>query len=48
MVKTHLSLDPGDGIERAVDSAVQFFFVIAASGDLDKCAESGTGPPHSI
>jgi hypothetical protein len=47
-VKTHLSIHPGDGIERAIDSAVQFCFVVASSGDLDKCAEGGTGPPHPI
>ena len=48
MVKTHLSVHPGDGIERVIDSAVQFCFVIASSSDLDKRAERGTGPPHSI
>jgi hypothetical protein len=47
-VKTHLSVHPGDGIERAIYSAVQFCFVIASSGDLDKRTERGTGPLHSI
>jgi hypothetical protein len=48
MVKTHLSVHPGDGIERAIDSAVQFCFAIASSGDLYKRAERGTGSPYSI
>jgi len=48
MVKTHLSVHPGDGIERAIDSAVQLCLVIASSGDLYKRAERGTGSPHAI
>jgi hypothetical protein len=48
MVKTHFPVHPGDDIERAIYSVVQSCFVIASSGDFDKRAESGTGPPHSI
>jgi hypothetical protein len=31
-----------------IDGAVQFCFTIASSGDLNKRAERGPGPPHSI
>jgi hypothetical protein len=48
MVKTHLSVHPGDNIESAIDSGVQLCLVITSSGDLDKRAEGGTGPSHSI
>jgi hypothetical protein len=48
MVKTHLSVHPRDGIECVIDSAMQFCFAIASSGDLYKRAERGTGPPYSI
>jgi len=47
-VKTHLSVHPGDDIEGVIDSAMQFCFAIASSGDLYKRAERGTGSPHSI
>jgi hypothetical protein len=43
-----LSIDPGDGIECAIDSAMQLCFGTVSSGDLYKRAERWTGSSDFI